>query len=99
MVCHLCGTQLLLHLPSLSEISLCSCIEVASFAWKPRLADAVQSWNLPRTVSQPLKHLSNAAKGPALIDLAAAHGEEEEQRILQYPDLQVNAAVGTFMAE
>lgn len=67
-----------------------TCTEGAgSFAWKPRIADAVQSWNLPRSVCQPLKHMSDVTKGPALIDLASAHGEEAEEMILQYPDLQV----------
>ena len=59
------------------------------FGWKPRLAEAVQSWNLPRTLWQPLKHMSDVTKGPALMDLASAHGEEAEEKNLQYPDLQV----------
>ena len=38
---------------------------------------------------QPLKGMSDVSKGPALVDLAAAHGEEVEQHILSYPDSQV----------
>ena len=33
--------------------------------------------------------MSDFTKGPALIDLAAAHQEEDESKMLQYPDLQV----------
>lgn len=65
--------------------------EAGRFAWKPRIADAIQSWNLPRTVCQPLKGMSDVTKGPALIDLAYAHGADAEEKILQYPDLQVLA--------
>lgn len=69
------------------------------FGWKPRLADAVQSWNLPRSLCQPLKHMSDVTKGPALIDLASAHGEEAEEKILQYPDLQVVYQSRSFAAQ
>ena len=33
--------------------------------------------------------MSDVTKGPALIDLTAAHEEEDERKILHYPDLQV----------
>lgn len=59
-----------------------------SFAWKPGIADAVQSSNLPRTVCQPLKTLSNLNKGAAMLDLAAEHGTDWEQLLTQCPDLK-----------
>ncbi|KAL0032922.1 hypothetical protein WJX77_006479 [Trebouxia sp. C0004] len=58
------------------------------FAWRPGIADAVQTWNLARTICHPLKPMSNPTKAPTLTDLAAAHGEEAERMILQCPELQ-----------
>lgn len=60
------------------------------FAWRPGIADAVQTWNLARTICAPLKPMSDPTKAPPLIDLAAVHGEEAERIILQCPDLQVS---------
>ncbi len=59
------------------------------FAWRPGIADAVQTWNLARTICPPLKPMSNPTKAPPLTDLAAVHGKEAERMILQCPDLQV----------
>ena len=53
------------------------------------MADAVQSWNMPRTVCSPLKRMCDPTRGPPLLDLAAVHGDDEERMILQCPDLQV----------
>ncbi|KAL0044796.1 hypothetical protein WJX82_009971 [Trebouxia sp. C0006] len=58
------------------------------FAWRPGIADAVQTWNLARTICAPLKPMSDLTKAPPLIDLAAVHGEEAERMILQCADLQ-----------
>lgn len=58
------------------------------FAWRPGIADAVQSWNLARTICPPLKHMADPTKARPLTDLAAVHGEEAERMILQCPDLQ-----------
>lgn len=39
-----------------------------------------------QTLCQPLKHVT---KGPALLHLASAHEEDAEEKILQYPDLDL----------
>ena len=39
--------------------------------------------------------MSDVSKGPALVDLASAHGEDAEENILQYPDLQVIRCFGS----
>ncbi len=67
------------------------------------MADAVQSWNLPRTLCKPLKAMFDVTKGPPLVDLAAVHGAEEERMTLECPDLQASndycsaLLTGTFL--
>ncbi|KAL0024884.1 hypothetical protein WJX79_010740 [Trebouxia sp. C0005] len=58
------------------------------FAWRPGIADAVQTCNLARNICPPLKLMSDPTKAPPLTDLAAVHGEEAERMILECPDLQ-----------
>lgn len=60
------------------------------------MADAVQSWNMPRTVCSPLKRMCDPTRGPPLLDLAAVHGDDEERMILQCSDLQVGFAAKTM---